>query len=82
MEDQIAGAIAGGLSGLIEYSVLGIFACIGMGFMVWSAYNCSKSTKEGLDNSTEALRDLKDSNTELMNGIRILLTEIKGRLDK
>lgn len=60
-----------GATTLLEQGILGALAFVGLGVLLWVAYTCSTNTKKGLDNNTEAL-----------NGVKVMLGEIKGRLEK
>lgn len=76
--DPITNSAAQGLTQLAEYGIAGILAMlliVGAVFMLRYFMNefkaCHESTRKGLENSTEAL-----------NGVKIVLAEIKARMDK
>jgi hypothetical protein len=71
IETAVATSAGLGIEKLMEFGLLGILAALGLAFMFWTAYQCSKHTKEGLDNNTKA-----------MHGIEIALVKIEAKLEK
>lgn len=70
-ESIIAQSTGDALLSLAEYGLLGCLAAVGLGFLLWTAYQCSRHSKEALDNNTKAL-----------HGIEIALVKIETKLDK
>lgn len=76
--DPLVSATAGGLTTMVEYGLMGSFAVVCLGIaalLVWAILrqliDCSKNTREGLENSTKAL-----------HGIEVVLARIEVKLDK
>lgn len=71
MEESLNSVIEHGALGLFEYGVLGIFAGVGLTFLLWSSYQCSKTTKDAIDNNTKAL-----------HSIELVMAEIKAHISR